>query len=366
MSASAERSRTPRSRRADATSGSAVHDAASRTPSAERGVGRRGIGNQAVQLLVRDGRVSAWDAVAALEHRATIGNRAVLGVLRVQRQTPAVSTSSWSDRRAAVRAARARGDDREADRLTRQAIAAAATGATYPAGIARSLPKPDDIRLDPMVKADAHAQTRPKEIPAHLTDYWRWLTFSPALISGSEAQMQSVITHELVHVAQFTAIWHAFEKDDSAGRPSWDEFLKPFQARKRVEGPEELQAHATSLDFLDRLAPGEQVVALRGLFSSFVSTVAYVPPAGEAPAITAADVGPRILTFFRGAGTPMRQRMGSTLWWSLMDVGPARATFIAVLTALRPVALAGYADAALRPVYDDLLASEGIARADWR
>ncbi|WP_448006243.1 hypothetical protein [Agromyces bauzanensis] len=363
MSASTDRPRVPRPRRADTTSAAGIGDAVSRVPLAHGDGGRQRIGNQTVQLLLRAGRVPTG---VLLEHRSAVGNRVVLGVLQAQRRTPAASASSWASRRTAVRTARARGDDREADRLTRQAIAAAATGATYPAAIPRRLPTPDDILLDPMTKADAHAQTRPKEIPAHPTDYWRWLSFTPQLIAGSEAQVQSVITHELVHVAQFTAIWNAYEKDTSPGRPSWDEFLKPHQARRRVEGPEELQAHATSLDFLDRLAPGEQVVALRGLFSSFVATVAYVPPAGEAVAITAAEVGPKILTYFRGTGTTMRQRMGSALWWSLMDVGPAKATFVAVLTTLRPVALAGYADPALRPVYDDLLAAEGIGRTSWR
>lgn len=324
---------------------------------------RQHIGNQATQLLVRAGAASA-DLVLA--HRSTIGNQAVQRLLAVQRQAPAKAASSWASTRTAVRAARARGDDREADRLTRHAIATAATGATFPAGVPRRLPAPGDIRLDPKITADAHAQTRPKEIPAHPADYWRWLSFTPELISGSEAQVQSVITHELVHVAQFTAVWKAFEADTSPGRPGWEEFLKPYQARKRVEGPEELQAHATSLDFLDRLAPGEQVIALRGLFSSYVSTVAYVPPAGEAMAITAAEVGPKILAYFAGADAAMRQRMGSALWWSLIDVGPARATFIAVLGKLRSIALTGYADPALRPVYDDLLKAEGISRADWR
>ncbi|WP_448811283.1 hypothetical protein [Agromyces bauzanensis] len=361
MSESADRLRMPASRRADTRSVPGVGAAVEGAPKAQRDQQR--IGNQAAQLLVRSGHVPAE---VVLGHRSALGNQAVQRLLQVQRQSPVAPASSWASRRSAVRAARARGDGPEADRLTRDAIAAAATGATYPAGVPRRLPTPGDIRLDPKITADAHAQTRPKDIPAHPTDYWRWLSFTPELISGTEAQVQSVITHELVHVAQFTAIWKSFEQDTSPGKPSWEEFLKPYQLRKRVEGPEELQAHVTSLDFLNRLAPGEQVIALRGVFSSYVSTVAYVPPAGEAVAITAAEVGSKVLAYFAGAGGAVRQRMGAALWWSLIDVGPARATFIAVLRELRPVALAGYADPAVRPVYDELLQAEGIVQKDWR
>lgn len=361
MSESAVRPPVPATRPAAMRSSARLVTAAPRMPVHHGDLQR--VGNAAVQRLVRAGTLPPE---VVLAHRSALGNQAVQRLLHVQRQAPVAPASSWASRRSAVRAARARGDDREADRLTREAIAAAASNATYPAGIPRRAPTAADIRLDPKIAADAHAQTRPKDIPDHPTDYWHWLSFTPELISGTEAQVQSVITHELVHVAQFTAIWTAFEQDTSPAKPSWPEFLKPYQLRTRVEGPEELQAHVTSFDFLNRLAPGEQVTALRGVFSSFVSTVAYVPPAGEAAAITPAEAGPKILANFASAAGAVRQRMGGALWWSLMDVGPARATFIAVLRELRPVALTGYADPALRPVYDDLLQAEGIRRADWR
>ena len=85
----------------------------------------------------------------------------------------------------------------------------------------------------------------------------------------------------------------AFENDKSATKPAWEDYLKPFQQRARVVGPEELEAHVTSLDFLTRLAPAEQITALRGLYGAYIGTAAYTPPAGEAMAITTAAVGPK-------------------------------------------------------------------------
>jgi hypothetical protein len=57
--------------------------------------------------------------------------------------------------------------------------------------------------------------------------------------------------------------------------------------------------------------------------------------------------------------------MGRVLWWALINVGPAKATWIAVLRELKPVALKGYADATFRKLYDDALDGEGIKRTDW-
>jgi hypothetical protein len=249
---------------------------------------------------------------------------------------------------------------------TREAIAAVAATATFPAGVAKANPTPDEIRLDHKLGGDALAQVRPKNIPSDPANHWRWMAFAPSLIEGSEVQAQAIITHELVHIAQFKKVWGAYEKDTSPGRPSWEKYLEPFQKRARVEGPEELEAHVTSLDFLKRLAPDEQGTALRGLFSSYVSTSAYVPPAGETMAITTEEVGPRILDSYKGADPALQERMGRVLWWALLNVGPAKATWVTVLRELKPIAVKGYADPTFRQLYDDALAAEGIKLATRR
>lgn len=290
----------------------------------------------------------------------------LLGPPTAQRQPTGQSSSPWAKSQQAIQSARAAKNDAQADQLTKEAIAAVAATATFPATIAKTVPTAGDIRLDPKMPATAHAQTRPKEIPTDPANYWSWLFFSPSLIDGGEVQIQMIITHELVHVGQFQRLWDQYQNDKSAKKPGWNDFLKPYQERKRVEGPEELEAHITSLDFLNRLPPPEQITALRGLFSAYVSTADYVPPTGEAMAITTAEVGPRILAFFSGAPAAMQDRMGAQLWWSLMDGAPPKATWIAVLRGLKPVALKGDADPTLRPIYADLLAGEGIKGRDWR
>jgi hypothetical protein len=337
------------------------------------------VGNQTVQRLLRAGPVP--DGVVLAAHRA-IGNQAAQRLLRPQppqtelhaerltelRRQPAKTggtMSNWTEKRKAIQTARAKKNDAEADKLTREAIAAAAAGATFPAGVAKTAPTPDEIRLDPKLGGDALAQARPKDIPADPANYWRWMFFAPSLLDGSEVQAIAITTHELVHVAQYKKIWDAFASDKSPDKPAWEDYLKPYQQRDRVHGPEELEAHATSLAFLTRLAPDEQTTALRGLYHAYIATAAYVPPKGETLAITTAEVGPKILEFFKIADAALQDRMSKDLWWSLLDAGPDKSVWLAVLRDLKPVARKAYADPTLRPLYDDALANEGIKKGSW-
>jgi hypothetical protein len=340
---------------------------------------RRTVGNQTVQRLLRTGQVPA--GVVLARHPA-VGNQAVQRLLRPQpaqaeshaappaaiRRQPtktAGNTSTWTEKRKAIQTARAGKNDAEADKLTREAIAAAAAGATFPAGVAKTAPTPDEIRLDPKLGGDALAQARPKDIPADPANYWRWMFFAPSLLDGSEVQAIAITTHELVHVAQYKKIWDAFASDKSPDKPAWEDYLKPYQQRDRVHGPEELEAHVTSLAFLTRLAPDEQTTALRGLYHAYIATGAYVPPKGDTLAITTADVGPKILDFFKTADAALQDRMSKDLWWSLLDAGPDKSVWLAVLRDLKPVARKAYADPTLRPLYDDALANEGIKKGSW-
>jgi hypothetical protein len=364
-------------RRTDPPSSSATADAARLPdPAPTR---HQTVGNQTVQRLLRAGRSPAG---VALTRHSALGNQTVQRLLRPQppqtephadpsaeiRRQPAKTTgttSTWTDKRRAIRAARAGKNDAEADKLTREAIAGAAAAATYPAGVAKTAPTPAEIRLDPKLGGDSLAQARPKDIPADPTNYWRWMFFAPSLLDGSEVQAIAIFTHELVHVAQYKKIWDAFANDKSPDKPSWADYLIPYQKRDRVHGPEELEAHVTSLDFLTRLAPSEQTTALRGLYHAYISTTAYVPPKGETMAITTAEVGPRILDFFKTADSALQERMSKELWWSLLDAAAEKVTWLAVLAALKPVARKAYADPTLRQLYDDALDAEGIKKGTW-
>jgi hypothetical protein len=333
-------------------------------------ISRHAIGNQAAQRLLRTGQSPS----EVLTPHSITSNQSLQRTLRfpthqtpLQRQpTPDTTTSTWTQKRTAANSARAARNAPEADKLTREAIAEAAAQATYPTGVVKTAPTPDQIQLDPKITDHAYAQVRPKTIPANPNDYWRWIFFAPGLIDGSEIRARMFITHELVHIAQFNKVWSAYQADTSPTKPAWDDYLQPFQKRDRVEGPEELEAHITSLDFLTRLATAEQTTALRGLFSAYVSTGSYKPPTGETVAITTAAVRPRILASFNAAPDPLKERMGQELWWSLLNNGPDKSVWISTLRELKPLALKAYANPTFRQLYDEALASEGIKPSSWR
>ena len=274
----------------------------------------------------------------------------------------AETTTGWADMARKARAARASGDMKQAESLYRQAIAAAAAGATFPKGLTKSVPTPDQIRLD--FKLTDHAETRGPEVPASPTDYWRWVFFGPDSILDTVAHTRVVVTHELVHVRQYAELWSAYEQEPRASRPSWSEYIKPQSRRERVEGPEELEAEITSLDALPQLSREELRLALRGLLVAHVRTSVYTPAKGERVAVTTAVSGPQILAAFQRADAKLQDAMGAELWWSLIKVDPSKDRWRTVLRELQPLAVKGYADATFRPFYDQFLADKDLKFAD--
>ncbi len=269
---------------------------------------------------------------------------------------------SWADTARKARAARSAGNLKEAENLYRQAIATAAAGATFPKGIAKSLPSPESIRLD--FKLTDFAETRSTEVPANPKDYWRWIFFGPDSLLRTLEHTEVVITHELVHVRQFTELWSAYEREPSSGRPTWSEYIKPLSQRVRVEGPEELEAEITSLDLLPRLSKEERELTLRGLFIAYINTSAYTPAKSEKVAVTTAVSAPQILAAFQRADAKLQEVMGAQLWWSLIKVDGPKETWRTVLRELRPLAVKGYADTTFRPFYDKFLAGKQLTFAE--
>jgi hypothetical protein len=301
------------------------------------------------------------DATPAPLHHAA----AAPGVSTTIQRKPdqdAETTTGWADMARKARAARASGDVKQAESLYRQAIAAAAAGATFPKGLTKSVPTPDQIRLD--FKLTDHAETRGPEVPASPTDYWRWVFFGPDSILDTVAHTRVVVTHELVHVRQYAELWSAYEQEPRASRPSWSEYVKPHSRRERVEGPEELEAEITSLDALPQLSREELRLALRGLLVAHVRTSVYTPAKGERVAVTTAVSGQQILAAFQRADAKLQDAMGAELWWSLIKVDPSKDRWRTVLRELQPLAVKGYADATFRPFYDQFLADKDLKFAD--
>ena len=204
------------------------------------------------------------------------------------------------------------------------------------------------------------AQTQSKEVPANEITYWRWIYFGPNSVMDTQAHTESVITHELVHVRQYEKLWKFYKSDKSVSKPSWEEYIKPYNRKERVLGPEELEAEVTSLDFLKRLSKDEQVLTLRSLLIAYIRTSAYTPAKGETTAITTAVTRPRILGFYKNADAKLQERMGAALWWSLIKVDPAKETWQAVLRELKLIAVKGYSDVTYRPLYDEFLEIKGL------
>lgn len=278
--------------------------------------------------------------------------------LILQKQDDKKKPAALSDTASRAKAAFAKGDKKKAEELYRESIAADAAAVTIPAGVPKIAPKADDIRLD--FKLKDLAQTRAKEVPANENNYWHWIFFGPEAISETPAHTESVITHELVHVGQFQTLWNNHKKDKSAQKVSWDEFLNSQSTIEQVKGPVELEAHITSLGFLTRLSKSELVLTLRPLFVAYANTSVYQPPKGEPQMITTAVAGPQILQAYNSADSVLQELMGAALWWALISVDPPKATWIRVLSELKPISTKGYSDPTFRPSYDDFLKTEDL------
>src|SRR5207248_5750191 len=202
-------------------------------------------------------------------------------------------TSNWRETVRTARAALAGHDTKTAEKLYREAIITAAASVSTPVGITEIKPKAEDIRLD--FKLSNFAETRQKEIPTNETNYWHWIYFGSDSLMETQAHTESVINHELIHVRQYQKLWNIYKMNTSPTKGSWENFMKPFSLKARVEGPEELEAEITSLPFLKRLSSKEQEEALRGLFVAYINTSTYIPAKGEIPATTTTIALPQIL-----------------------------------------------------------------------
>src|SRR5205823_13400865 len=149
--------------------------------------------------------------------------------------------------------------------------------------------------------------------------------------------------------------WNIYKMNTSHTKGFWENFMKPFSLKARVEGSEELEAEITSLRFLKRLSSKEQEEALRGLFVAYINTSTYIPATDEIPATTTTIALPQILDSYKNADASLQGRMGAAVWWALIKVDPSKDKWQSVLRELKPIAIKGYSDGAYRPFYDKFL-----------
>jgi hypothetical protein len=239
------------------------------------------------------------------------------------------------------------------------AVLAAAPNATYPQGLAKLLPTPQDITFNPAQPDDA--VTHAALIPHDPANYWRWIEFGPTAVRQTEANTEAVITHELVHVRQFLGWWQEWNALPAATRDPWETYVDKLSAGGRAQGPQELEAHATVLAVIPQLSGIERRQALQGLFSAFASAETFVPPPGVTPEATAAATAPDILAAFATTPDPA---FGDTLWRALMGAAPGREVVLRVLHELEPIARAGYANPNLQEFYDGFLKRNGLTFAE--
>jgi hypothetical protein len=268
--------------------------------------------------------------------------------------------AAWADTARAAREAHAAGKAAEAERQLRDAVATAAANVSVPAGLPKpAAPAAAEVRVDLKLSADTEAATRHAEVPGHPDDQWQWIFFGIGTVERSRSYAEAVITLELVHARQIQTQWLAWKQLPEASRDPWMKFVEPYSLRVRVEGPQELEAYQTGLAFIGRLGRAERRQVLRGLFVSFARTAAYTPPAGVTETTTA-GTAPDILAAFSAASGTVQAEFGAELWWSLLNVEGDKEVWRRTLKELEPIARKGYADAKLRPFYDDFLADLGL------
>ena len=147
-----------------------------------------------------------------------------------------------------------------------------------------------------------------------------------------------MITHELVHAKQIHGWWQDWKgwtrPRATRGSSTW----RRWTSSARWQGPQELEAYITGLDFLPKLTRAERAAALQQLFVAFLKTAKYVPPPGVTPEATTAATAPMILDAFTAAQTELQAEYGEMLWYALMGENLDRDGWLRVLRELLPIA----------------------------
>jgi len=267
-------------------------------------------------------------------------------------------TLTWPALRDTAIALYAKRDLAAAKQAYQKAIHFAIANMTPPPGIKWMQPNPGDIQID-FGLSDSGAQTKQSEVEQHPADYWKWMYFGAGAISDTPFFTEAITYHELVHVVQYTAYWNQYQSAKTSGQ-TWADFMKPYSEAFFVKGPEELEAHITSLSFLERVDFSKKETAdlHRGLLASLLSMYSYVEQSAGKQQTTLTTYRDKVLAHFYKS--QKQEEMSSVFWSMLMREPPATAVMKQVLKDLWPIAKPAYARPVFTSLYNDFLKDHHI------
>jgi hypothetical protein len=270
------------------------------------------------------------------------------------------SSSTWTQLKDTALALYAKGPSAAATQAYQKAIAAALTGMPVPAGVTWKQPAATDIQID-FKLSSADAQTRQTEVEKHPGDYWKWIYFGAGALSDTSDFTQAITYHELVHVVQYMAYWARYQTTGQTGQ-AWSDFMKPYNQPQFARGPEELEAHVTSLLFLDQkpFSQKENTALLRGMMISLVRSYEYVHQNKTTYQSTLKTHATQVIAFFNK--TQQKEAVSQALWWALIDVSPDPKITRIILKELKSVVAVGYALPQFKALYQSFLRGQGLIK----
>ena len=229
-----------------------------------------------------------------------------------------------------------------------------------PPGITWRPPATTDIQID-FNLSSADAQTRQAQVEKHPGDYWKWIFFGAGALADTPLYTEAITYHELVHVVQYIAYWRQYQSAGKTGQ-SWVDFMRPYNETLYAKGPEEMEAHSTSLPFLERggLSQKETTALYRGMLVSLVNTYAYTGKSRPAYRKTLKGYTAQVLAYFDKTG--QKEAFSKALWWALIDSSSDPAVTKKVVTELKRIAAVAYNLPEFKPFCQSFLREQGLMK----
>jgi hypothetical protein len=216
-------------------------------------------------------------------------------------ELPQLDRQSWKSRVKAARQLKKGSEKAEKEKQYRELIAEALQSMPAPAGVPWSSPAATDIQID--FQLDSHAITYGKRVEQYPQSPWKWIEFGTDALLNTPEWTRNTARHEFVHVKQYLAIWEQYQQTPEDKRGSWEAFMKPFNVKGRVLGPEEMEAHLTTFSVLDQLQGTEVRQSLEGLYQSYFYTAAYQVPPGSTTPISFSEAASQFVAGYQASSS---------------------------------------------------------------
>ena len=274
-------------------------------------------------------------------------------------KTPAGITPTWPHLKTTAQTLYAKNDPAAAQAY-QKAVCAALSGMQAPPGLVWRRPATADIQIDFSISS-AEAQTRQREVEKHPGDYWKWIFFGAGALADTAYFTRAVTHHELVHVVQYMAYWARYQSAAKPGQ-SWLDFMAPYNERTFASGPEELEAHVTSLSFLGKepFSKAETDLLYRGLLTSLIHTYTYTAQTRPAYRQNLDVFRDQALAAFDQ--TNQKESFSKALWWSLVNIYPDPKVTKLVVDELKRIAAVAYNLPEFKPFCQSFLREQGLMK----